>query len=59
MSAPQHRAQRRGLGALVLAGSVVFTAALLTALLFQGWQALAALWDWAVATNRGALPEHL
>lgn len=52
MSAPQHRAQRRVLGTLVLVGSVVFTAALLTAVSFQGWQALAALWDWAVATNR-------
>ncbi|GHD21683.1 hypothetical protein [Nocardiopsis kunsanensis] len=51
MSAPRHRAQRRGLGVLVLAGSVVFTAVLLTTVAFQGWQALAALWDWALAAN--------
>lgn len=57
MSAPQHRAQRRGLGTLVLVGSVVLTAALLAVVSFQGWQALVALWDWAVTTNKGSAPE--
>lgn len=51
MSAPRHRVQRRSLGTLVLVGSVVLTTVLLTVVSFQGWQALVALWDWAVAAN--------